>query len=121
MNAVLPFQITVGHRTPDRDRGAVDARFFVILPVEERNHVVVLLGPLRVHPQQHFRPVVGVGPPVAGVDADHRCRGVVRTVQQCLELQAVERFFQALNFGAHLGCVIPVFLRQFQHGRQIAS
>ena len=58
----------------------------VVLAVEQLDGVVVLLGPLDVHPQQHLGPVVGVGAAVAGVDREDRAGGVVRAVEQGLEL-----------------------------------
>ena len=78
----LALQIAIGHRPADGDGGAVDAGFFVVLPLDQRHVVAVLLGPLRVHAEQHLGPVVGVGAAVAGVEADDRPVRIVRAVEQ---------------------------------------
>ena len=75
--------------------------------------VVVLLGPLDVHPQQHLGPIVGVGAAVAGVDRQDRPVPIVRTVQQDCEFQGPRAFFQPLDFRGHLGCERLVLLRHF--------
>jgi hypothetical protein len=44
-------------------------------------------GPARVHPHQHRRPVAGLGPARAGIDAQDRAVLVVRAAQELLEFQ----------------------------------
>ena len=68
VHARLALEIAVGHRPADGDRRVADAGLLVVLPLEQLDRVAVLLRPLRVHPQQHLGPVVGVGAAVAGVD-----------------------------------------------------
>ena len=92
----LALEISVGHRPADGDRGAVDARLLVVLAVEDLGVVVVVLGPVQIHPQEHLGPVVGVGAAVAGVDRQQGGVGVQRPAQQGLGFQD----FDALAPGA---------------------
>ena len=67
-----------------------DAGLFAVLPFEQFDRVAVLLRPLRVHPQQHLGPIVGVGAAVAGVDRHDRAGRVVPAVEQRFELELFE-------------------------------
>ena len=48
------------------------------------------LGPAHLHPQDHLRPILGVGAAGAGVDRDERVAGVVAPREQALLLERGE-------------------------------
>ena len=97
VHAGLALQVAVGHRPANGQRRALDAGHVVVLAVENLDLVVVLLGPVDVHPQQHFGPVVGVGAAVAGVDGEDGALGVVGPVEQALELELGDQRFESFE------------------------
>ena len=68
VDATLALEVSVGHRAANGNHRAVDSRLFVVLAVEQFGLVLVVLGPIEIHPQEHLGPVVGVGPAVSSVD-----------------------------------------------------
>ena len=74
--------------------GVADAGLLAVLPLEQLDRVAVLLGPQRVHAQQHLGPIVGVGAAVAGVDRKDRAGRVVPAVEERFELELFELGFQ---------------------------
>src|SRR6185436_12586119 len=46
VNSRFAFQVAISHRPADDDRGALNAGDDVVLPLQKRNVVAVLLGPL---------------------------------------------------------------------------
>ena len=70
---------------------------FVVLPIEQLDRVAVLLGPVRVHPQQHLGPVVGVGAAVAGVDREDRAGASCGPLSSALSLSSFDERLRAAS------------------------
>ena len=68
MHAVLGLQVAVGVVAADHHRGALDARFFAGLVVDDLRRPALALGAAQVHAQQHLRPVLRFGAAGAGMD-----------------------------------------------------
>ena len=114
-------QIAVRHRTADGERHALNAGDVVGNTVEDFNRVIVLLGPLRVHPLQHFGPVVGIRPAVASVNAEDRARPVMGAVEQRTKFEVVERCLDALNFETNVSFGRRIIASQFHQAVEIGG
>ena len=91
VHARLRPQPAVGPLALDADGRALDARLVARLPVQQLDLVALALRPAAVHPQQHLRPVLGVGPARARVDADQRPVAIVGPGQHARELHLADR------------------------------
>ncbi len=67
MHAAFGLQPAIGVVPLDLQRRRLDARFFALGLFQQFDLVAVLLGPSRIHPQQHRRPVLALGAAGAGV------------------------------------------------------
>ena len=121
VDARLALEVSVGQRAADGDGGAVDARLFVVLAVQQRGLVIVVLGPGQIHPQQHFRPIVGVGAAVAGIDRQQGGVGIQRAAEQGLEFRLLKQFLQPLGGGGHLGRQVLVLVGHLDQRRQVVA
>src|ERR1044072_3861926 len=70
MHPTLGLEPAIGIAAVDLDGRRLDARFFALALLEEFDLVALLLGPARVHTQQHAGPVLALGAPGAGVDLE---------------------------------------------------
>ncbi len=61
MNTRLGLQPAIGVVPLDEHSGALDAGFFTIMNLEQLDLVAMLLGPARVHAQEHVGPVLVIG------------------------------------------------------------
>ncbi len=104
VHAGFTLQIAVRQRAAHGNRRVVDPGLVVVAAVQQFHRIVVLLGPLRVHPQQHLGPVIGVGSSVTGMDREDRATGVVGAVEQVLQLELLDFALETCDF-----------LRQLRH------
>ena len=74
VHAGFGLQPAIGVVALDEDGRGLDAGLFAGVLFEQLDLVAVLLGPARVHAQQHRGPVLALGAAGAGVDLDDRCR-----------------------------------------------
>ena len=96
VDAALDAQPAVGEAPGDLDRRALDPGLLALLGVDDVRPEAVALGPAEVHPQEHLRPVRGLGAAGAGADRQDRVLGVVVAGEQqerplALELGAEAR------------------------------
>ena len=88
MDAVLALEEAVGPRPRDADGGRLDARLIPHQLLEELDRHRCSSRPAQVHAQEHLRPVLGVGPAGAGVDADQGDVVGVRVAEEQVDLAA---------------------------------
>ena len=93
MHAGFTFEISVRHRTTNRERCTVDSRFIIVLAVKQLRRIVVFLCPLDIHPEQHFSPVVSIRSAITGIDCKNGSGGIMHTIQKRLDFEGLERFF----------------------------
>jgi hypothetical protein len=121
MDAHLSFEIAVGPRASNRDRGTLNARHRVILAIEQFDGVVVLAGPGRVHPQHHLGPIIGIGAAVPGMDRDERVARIVRTGEERREFQTIDELFKPAGLLGKLALQRDVLAGEFFHGFEVAA
>ena len=102
MQTRFAFQIAVGHRSANRDRSIVDSGFVVVVSIEQNDRVVIFLCPAGVHPQHHFRPVIGIGSAIAGMNRQDRSATVVGTVEQRLSVRDHPVAFPTISISARI-------------------
>ncbi len=112
MHAGLGAQPAVGVVALDLDGGALHARDFARLRVDDFGVEAARRGPLQIHAQQHLRPVLRLGAAGAGLDVEE---GVVRVhlaAEHALELELAHVGFElagvALDFGGHAFVVLAL-------------
>ena len=88
VHAVLGLEPAVGVAALDLDGRRLDAGLLALGLFEILDLVAVLLGPARVHAQQHVGPVLALGAAGAGMDLEIAVVGVGLARQQRLELAA---------------------------------
>ena len=81
---------------------ALDAGFFTRRAVEDFHLVAVLLRPTEVHLHQHVSPVLALGAPRPGVDAEQGVSQVVGGGEGQLEFQLVQMGGERFHFGGDL-------------------
>ncbi len=102
MDAVLGPQKTVGVVSAHHDRGALDAGFLALLEVDRLDAIAVTLRPAQVHPVEHLRPVLRLGPPSARMDREDRVAGVVLAGEHQIELGLLEGLGEVLDGTAEI-------------------
>ena len=103
MHAVLGLQPAVSVLALHLDGGGLDAGGFAVALLHERDLVFVLLGPARVHAQQHRRPVLAFRAARAGVDFEIGVVGIRLPGKQRFHLPAPCFGFQ---FGKFRFCIL---------------
>jgi hypothetical protein len=78
---------------------ALDAGLLAGLDVREVALEALAVAPPEVHPQQHLRPVLALGPPRAGVDRQDGVDAVVLATQHLLELGALDHGLEPREAG----------------------
>ena len=118
VHAVFGLQPAIGIAALDLQGRGLDAGFFAERLLHHLDLETVLLGPARIHAQQHIGPVLALGAAGAGMHFEIGIVGVGFAGQQRFELAArhlgldpLERF---LGFGD--GCLILLGLAEFDHG-----
>ena len=102
VHAPFGLQPAVGVGALDLQRCGLDARLFAAGFLKEVDGHAMLLGPARVHAQQHAGPVTGLGAAGAGVDLDEGVIAVGLTGQQRLKLGASSTILQRPKLAARL-------------------
>ena len=117
MHARLGLQPAIGVVTRDLDGGGFDAGFFALRLFEIFDLEAVLLGPARIHAQQHLGPVLALGAARAGMDLEIGIEPVGLAGQQRFELAAGDFLLQGLQrvlgFGHDAGIVLG--FAEFDH------
>ncbi len=88
MHAVLGLQPAVGVLALDLDGRGFDAGGFAVALLDECDLVFVLLGPARVHAQQHRSPVLALGAARAGMHFEIGVVGIGFAGEQRFHLAA---------------------------------
>ena len=88
--------------SPDFERRSLDARFLCGLAVKKLDVKPPALGPADVHPEQHLRPILGIGPSGSGIDGDDRVLGIVFSGEEPLQFELLELAFQTVQMFAEV-------------------
>ena len=103
MHAGFGLQPAIGVVAGDLDGGGLDAGFFALRLLEILDLEAVLLGPARVHAQQHLRPVLALGAAGAGMHFEIGIELVGLAREQRLEFAAGDFLLQFLQRVLGLG------------------
>ena len=117
MHARLGLQPAIGIVTRDLDGGGLDAGLFALGFLEIFDLETVLLGPARIHAQQHLGPVLAFGAAGAGMDLEIGIEPVGLARQQRFKLAARDFLLQGLQRVLGLGhdAFIVLGLAEFDH------
>ena len=123
MHAVLGLEPAEGVAALDLDGRRLDAGLFPRRLFEILDLVTVLLGPARIHAQQHVGPVLALGAARAGVDLEIGIIGVGLARQQRLELAPRHLGLELLErlFGVGDGLLVLLGLPQIDHGELVVQ
>ena len=80
----------VGVIADDRHRRPLDACFVAGLQIDDVALEPAAFRPPQIHPQQHLRPVLRLGPPRARVDAHDRVLEIVLAAEHLLRLAGID-------------------------------
>ena len=97
MHASLGRQQAVGVLSGDGQRRALEARFVTRLVVDQLAREPAALGPAQIHPQQHLRPVLGLGPSGARMDGHDRILAIVLAAEHFLDLAGLHFLIERLE------------------------
>ena len=103
VDAVFAAQEAVGVLPLDGDGGGLDARLVALFIVEGGALEVVALGPAGVHPEEHLRPVLGLGAAGAGVEGEDGAVGIILPGEQGLEPRLLDLGLKLCVFRLDLG------------------
>ena len=117
MHAAFGLQPSIGVVTTDLNGGGFDAGFFTLRLFEIFDLEAVLLGPARIHAQQHFRPILAFGAASTGMNLQIRIKAVGFTGQQRFQFTPRDFLFEILQRGLCLcdHCLIVLGLAEFDH------
>src|SRR5262245_20138252 len=123
MHAILGLEPAIGVAALDLDGGGLDARLLAAGLLDPVDLVAVLLGPARVHPQQHAGPVLALGAPGAGMYFEIAVVGIRLARQQSLELAARDIGAQLLERALGLGHdpLVVLGLAKLDHGELVVE
>ncbi len=117
VHAGFGLQPAIGVVAADLDGGGFDAGLFALRLFQIFDLEAVLLGPARIHAQQHRGPVLALGAAGAGVNLEIGVEAVGLAAQQRLELAArdvlLQGFQRGLGFRHHAFIVLG--LAEFDH------
>ena len=102
VHAGFGLQPAIGVVARDLDGGGLDAGFFALGLFQIFDLEAVLLGPARVHAQQHRGPVLAFGAAGAGVDFEIGVEAVGFAAEQRFELAAGDFLLQGFQRGLGL-------------------
>src|SRR5829696_837023 len=97
MDAALGLQDPVRVLAVNREGRRLQSGLLPSAGLEHLRAETAPLGPAQVHPQQHLRPILGIGAARACVDRDERVAGVVLAAEERVLLEAVELAAQWLQ------------------------
>src|SRR4051794_22699483 len=86
MNAGLGAHVAERVSAFDEERGGLDACLLAVLAIDFGDVPVALFPEVQIHPREHLRPVLRLGPTLAGLDGDEAVERIVFAVEQALEL-----------------------------------
>src|SRR5437867_829642 len=123
MHAVLGLEPAIGVAALHLDGGGLDARLLAAGLLDPIDLVAVLLGPARVHPQQHAGPILAFSAAGAGMDLDIAVVAVGLARKQRLELTARDVSAQLLERGLGLRhhLLVALGLAQLDHGELVVE
>ena len=123
MHAVLALEPAVGVAALDLHRGRLDAGALARRLFEIIDLVAVLLGPARVHAQQHLGPILALGAARAGLHFEESVVGVGLARQQRLKLAPRRLGLQPLERGLGLGDHLRIVLglAELDHGQLVVE
>ena len=90
MHPALSLAIAVGEFASNNHGGTLDAGGFTRERVSHIHLPTARFGPALVHPQEHVRPVTGLGAARTGVDAHDAISTVVRAIEENSKLERIE-------------------------------
>ena len=90
MDAALGGQQPISVRPVEHERRRLDARLFAVMDLVDLHAEALLLGPPRVHAEQHVRPVLRLGAAGARLEGRDRVVIVVGTREEGGELDRLE-------------------------------
>ena len=94
-------------------------RLVIVVPVEQRNRILIFLSPGGIHSQHHFRPVVGICSAVASVDRQNGARTVIGTIEQRLQFQLLDLLLKLGNFTRNFCFERRVLFGHFKKDREV--
>ena len=117
VHAGFRLQPAIGVVAADLDGGRLDAGLFALGLFEIFDLEAVLLGPARVHAQQHRGPVLALGAAGAGMDFEIGVEPVGFAGQQRFEFAAGDFLFQVFQrgFGFRDHAFVVLGLAEFDH------
>jgi hypothetical protein len=117
VHARFGFQPAIGVVAADLDGGGLDAGLFALRLLQILDLEATLLGPARIHAQEHRGPVLALGSPGAGVNLEIGIEAVGFARQQGFELTArdfpLQGLERGLGFSHHARIVLG--LAEFDH------
>src|SRR5438067_45055 len=115
VRAPLVFQIAVRVLAVDRERRALQARLLAGGTVEELRTEPAALGPAEVHPDEHLRPVRGVGAADAGADREECGTLVVGPTELGLEARLRDLELQRAKVRSEVPRDAGILIGERQH------
>ena len=109
MHAGFGLEPAIGIVAADLDGGGLDAGLFALGLLQIFDLEAVLLGPARIHAQQHRGPVLALGAAGAGVDFEIGVEAVGLAAEQRFEFAARDFLLQGFQRGLGLGhhaCIV---------------
>jgi hypothetical protein len=123
VHAVLALEPAIGVAALDLDGGRLDPRLLAGGLLDEFDLEAVLLGPARIHAQQHIGPVLALGAAGAGMDFEVTVVGVRFAGQERLELAPRDLAFQLAQrrLGLADGRLVLLGLAELDHGELVVE
>src|SRR5690242_5193407 len=104
----------VGVFAVDFEGNGLDARAFTLEAVRDQSVEALLLGPPKIHAQQHFGPVLAFSAAGAGVNGDDGVAHVVLAREQHRGLDLLDDFGKGLDLAGDIAVDIFALARQFE-------
>ena len=103
VHAGFGLEPAIGGGAGDLQRGGFDAGLLALALLEQLHLVAVLLGPARVHADEHLRPILRLGAAGAGIHLEIGVVAVGLAGQQALDLAALRVLRDAAEGGHAVG------------------
>src|SRR6478752_1391257 len=118
VRAGLDRQRAVGVGRVDREGGGLEAGLLGVRRLVDLDRVAVLLGPADVHPHQRLGEVRGIDATGAGPDRDQRLAGVVLTVEEGADLEALDDLLE-LDLGVGERAFVALVAAELDHDLEV--
>ena len=101
----------------------LDTGFISLLVVNDLALVPLFINPPGIHPEQHFRPVLGIRPPGTGIDRNNCGPGIILPVKGDLQGKTLYLFLQIGQYLCSflLGRLVRLLPCQFQQHLHILN